>query len=158
MRFQSSRSLRTATGHIVRLSAPDNDFNPRGPCGPRLTALINAENCAENFNPRGPCGPRPTLHPRRMRPPTFQSSRSLRTATPGRAPCCPAPRYFNPRGPCGPRRECPGGTGDCRRISILAVLADRDDGTSRKGLRKNETFQSSRSLRTATAAVVPVLR
>ena len=56
--------------------------------------------------------------------------------------------YFNPRGPCGPRlhrrRNPPG-----RDISILAVLADRDDNPA---LRRtiNQLFQSSRSLRTAT--------
>ena len=57
-----------------------------------------------NFNPRGPCGPRPRIGHEEGPPTEFQSSRSLRTATPD---------------------------GDALRlegqISILAVLADRDD-------------------------------
>ena len=80
-RFQSSRSLRTATASCV-------------------LALI----VAAYFNPRGPCGPRHDYFTSCLPSPQFQSSRSLRTAT------CPVSfivsgvRYFNPRGPCGPRR------------------------------------------------------
>ena len=33
--FQSSRSLRTATAGAYHLGTPDDNFNPRGPCGPR---------------------------------------------------------------------------------------------------------------------------
>ena len=78
----------------------------------------------------------------------FQSSRSLRTATMLFPSGLMRSLYFNPRGPCGPRlhrrRNPPG-----RDISILAVLADRDDNPA---LRRtiNQLFQSSRSLRTAT--------
>ena len=36
-------------------------------------------------------------------------------------------RYFNPRGPCGPRRRGTGKTYGSLCISILAVLADRDN-------------------------------
>ena len=103
-----------------------------------------------NFNPRGPCGPRLVV-PLDDSTVTgvFQSSRSLRTAT-----ClahhlmhkntisilavladrdlnellaaCGRRKYFNPRGPCGPRHGTGFETGRYLGISILAVLADRD--------------------------------
>ena len=34
------------------------NFNPRGPCGPRQSTLGFCMVCKPNFNPRGPCGPR----------------------------------------------------------------------------------------------------
>ena len=34
--FQSSRSLRTATRRSGNLGRSHTNFNPRGPCGPRL--------------------------------------------------------------------------------------------------------------------------
>ena len=36
MLFQSSRSLRTATGSFLKPKTSEENFNPRGPCGPRL--------------------------------------------------------------------------------------------------------------------------
>ena len=56
MAFQSSRPLRGATvyGDIV---ASDGDFNPRAPCGARLTGGTVAA-AISNFNPRAPCGAR----------------------------------------------------------------------------------------------------
>ena len=101
----------------------------------------------------------------------FQSSRSLRTAT-RRTECINFLRiHFNPRGPCGPRPGDIGICPCCPYISILAVLADRDEtgsnfndtvmyfnprgpcGPRRKAgswMLSNIIFQSSRSLRTAT--------
>ena len=35
MIFQSTRPVRAATRHRGRTAAAGNDFNPRGPCGPR---------------------------------------------------------------------------------------------------------------------------
>ena len=147
-RFQSSRSLRTATAWHFNNLYERRYFNPRGPCGPRpfdwfcpvkkftisiLAVLADRDACcsaamptAAHFNPRGPCGPRPTLFP----------SGLMRLS------------YFNPRGPCGPRH------GQCKEkqkpfdISILAVLADRDSKEQDRG--GVYGFQSSRSLRTAT--------
>ena len=135
------------------------------------------------------------MQPRSTSTPSFQSLRSLRTATlfsvprkgsngisilavladrdRWRAPAGPAGRYFNPRGPCGPRRHRPVAQVDGVAISILAVLADRDtkmrrmvvslplisilavladrDRFSILRLLPIPLFQSSRSLRTATA-------
>ena len=103
--FQSSRSLRTATpsGHWSRRSRKKN-FNPCGPCGPRLWPGQHREAGPQYFNPRGPCGPRP-----------LDAWEHWDLAD-----------YFNPRGPCGPRRFCTSTESEARYISILAVLADRD--------------------------------
>ena len=157
MEFQSSRSLRTATGGVSSRARQETEisilavladrdsetgsnfndtvmyFNPRGPCGPRPAAPLTAPTDGSYFNPRGPCGPRP---PRRGGP----------------SPC----RYFNPRGPCGPRPPASPSGGPRRRfqssrslrtatgperhqhghhaISILAVLADRDAGLPHVGV------------------------
>ena len=113
---------RRGRGACTRCAA---DFNPRGPCGPRratvellldrliisiLAVLADRDRDhgargrrRENFNPRGPCGPRPMSRSVTIRLEPFQSSRSLRTATP-----------------------CSATWVRMARISILAVLADRD--------------------------------
>ena len=147
--FQSSRSLRTATAHAIPASRRRRNFNPRGPCGPRL--LLPATNGSMAFisilavladrdqNATAPdaiialisilavladrdhCvmyGIRVSV--------TFQSSRSLRTATRPRSAAGQRPGNFNPRGPCGPRLTRP---------AVLTRIC---------------RFQSSRSLRTAT--------
>ena len=100
---------------IIRRSRSGSrkNFNPRGPCGPRRARPAVIKPRPPYFNPRGPCGPRPISH-------TLLLQRC---------------KYFNPRGPCGPRRSCseppetPGG------ISILAVLADRDNPETAQGER-----------------------
>ena len=78
--FQSSRSLRTATAQMASQFFTGLDFNPRGPCGPRLRKFCSS-SCTIKF----------------------QSSRSLRTATYLRQGGFPQNQDFNPRGPCGPR-------------------------------------------------------
>ena len=152
-------------------------FNPRGPCGPRRRQDFDCRRVIWHFNPRGPCGPRPTASGCHSAIWPFQSSRSLRTATArllqnagGRqnisilavladrdsSPWRPGPErrtYFNPRGPCGPRPclRClpkqnqdfnPRGPCGPRRFTKLPE-------------QKKAEFQSSRSLRTATAARTP---
>ena len=102
--FQSSRSLRTATASISL------------PCKSTTISILAVLADRDPCCPGGPDTAR-----------TFQSSRSLRTAT-GSKQCHPcSSSHFNPRGPCGPRRD---GGGEpvpgAQRISILAVLADRD--------------------------------
>ena len=102
--FQSSRSLRTATASISL------------PCKSTTISILAVLADRDPCCPGGPDTAR-----------TFQSSRSLRTAT-GSKQCHPcSSSHFNPCGPCGPRRD---GGGEpvpgAQRISILAVLADRD--------------------------------
>ena len=109
----------------------------------------------------------------------FQSSRSLRTATPRRRSYGSTICHFNPRGPCGPRHRLGFYGGYYHRISILAVLADRDrlrpglcdyphgisilavladrDSTRLHVISPFLVFQSSRSLRTATAQTWPLV-
>ena len=123
-------------------------FNPRGPCGPRRRLPGHLASAKDYFNPRGPCGPRPQV-------------------------CCDFPFSldFNPRGPCGPRLAKLPEQKKTEKISILAVLADRDKTDAQThlqifdfnprgpcGPRRVQAawhllpvlFQSSRSLRTAT--------
>ena len=80
------------------------NFNPRTPCGVRLTATGGISAFA-HFNPRTPCGVRRRWKRR-----------------------CQALLYFNPRTPCGVRqgdRDTHTGAG---RISIHAPLAGCDCG------------------------------
>ena len=171
--FQSSRSLRTATGKSRCRKSARPYFNPRGPCGPRhqepdLGRLAMTFQSSRSLRPatrncRILWG---SLEP-------FQSSRSLRTATLCAAGRLAAAQYFNPRGPCGPRPvgldshpairqqisilavladrdlAVDGLAGPADQISILAVLADRD-AAPRLPEELGWPFQSSRSLRTAT--------
>ena len=101
-KFQSTRPLRAATGRPGSLPCAARDFNPRGPCGPRLRTAPNAR-MRSHFNPRGPCGPRLPQLPQPQDGGDFNP----------RGPCGPRRRCsaaarpgcdFNPRGPCGPRR------------------------------------------------------
>ena len=79
-RFQSTHSLRSATGFAVLHGSCDHSFNPRTPCGVRHGALI-LNTCQCCFNPRTPCGVRrgPTCLARLFL--RFQSTHSLRSAT-----------------------------------------------------------------------------
>ena len=79
------------------------DFNPRAPCGARLSAR-DIPACKENFNPRAPCGARPAC---------AYFSR-------------PKPVNFNPRAPCGARRITSSYISCIVMISIHAPHAGRD--------------------------------
>ena len=56
-----------------------------------------------NFNPLAPCGARPAYLPNQTLEVVFQSTRSVRSETPGDAFGAPACSYFNPLAPCGAR-------------------------------------------------------
>ena len=129
MGFQSTHSLRSATGNSVPVQRQILRFNPRTPCGVRLRKHASAlgmtkvsihallaecdlEDVAKSavstsFNPRTPCGVRPTndnagyilyhvsIHAllaecdqpddgALRQANKFQSTHSLRSATPGR--------------------------------------------------------------------------
>ena len=136
-------------------------------------------SCGGNFNPCGPCGlRRPLVWPRPGPPPVFQSSRSLRTATGLLHGAVTTPVLFQSlrslrtatmggsfqvdrvlqfQSSRSLRTATPEGIVRHRievRISILAVLADRDHGFQRR-YRASWQFQSSRSLRTATWSLGP---
>ena len=146
--FQSTHSLRSATfWHCKCINVPCG-FNPRTPCGVRLPIplVVLFSKC---FNPRTPCGVRPRCcagpPPRRCvsihallaecdnsklsspgRVNGFQSTHSLRSATPRlrRRQGCPC--GFNPRTPCG--------------VRLGRGIANEN----------NRKFQSTHSLRSAT--------
>ena len=122
--FQSTHSLRSATD---QRTAYDNALKVSihallAECDPKKILLAKSRRC---FNPRTPCGVRLIWNPAQMRPPMFQSTHSLRSATDQRtaydnalkvsihallAECDPVSRTiretrrgFNPRTPCGVR-------------------------------------------------------
>ena len=123
--FQSSRSLRTATIFFILLDLLLSDFNPRGPCGPRLPVLpiqfwsyaisILAVLADRDMGQDG-TGEGSTV---------FQSSRSLRTATIIVVLPAPGKPFQSSRSLRTATRSAELSTATTR-ISILAVLADRD--------------------------------
>ena len=150
---------------------PRWDFNPRSPCGERLhehRAIVYARNIsihallAESDLPATSTSP----------PPEFQSTLSLRRATPATLPRSSESAYFNPRSPCGERPALGRVALKAMEISIHALLAESDGGLrpddhqpgdfnprspcgERHGLSTREAeaiklFQSTLSLRRAT--------
>ena len=55
--FQSTRPLRGATMCACCLGGSGGHFNPRAPCGARLSGLVTGRHY-RHFNPRAPCGAR----------------------------------------------------------------------------------------------------
>ena len=105
--FQSTRPLRGATSTALPLEPPPIDFNPRAPCGARLTALT-ARKSLQTFQ---------STRPLRGATRHFRGRRKGRKHFNPRAPCGARPRpfrrclllpYFNPRAPCGARPRCCG--------------------------------------------------
>ena len=124
--FQSSRSLRTATGALPGNRPTRHHFNPRGPCGPRPLGRMWSARTKAIFQSSRSLRTATLSAVKPVLVTVFQSSRSLRTATSSRRHQTWRYNHFNPRGPCGPRP--------------LPVA----------GGRGANQFQSSRSLRTAT--------
>ena len=102
--FQSTLSLRRATSRAARRSSAATNFNPRSPCGERRRSSSRRRRSSD-FNPRSPCGERPTSRPASTKAHRFQSTLSLRRATPVGRQHRPARSDFNPRSPCGERRR-----------------------------------------------------
>ena len=145
--FQSTHSLRSATtGCGSSTGEPVVSIHALlAECDPTCRTTIKPAGC---FNPRTPCGVRPIIRVLTPVPASFQSTHSLRSATPAspRRPCdhrfqsthslrsatgVLLPAYipgagFNPRTPCGVR------------------LPRTSFSLSRTG------FQSTHSLRSAT--------
>ena len=126
--FQSTLPVWGATGELVRgplsgtvsIHAPrvgsDSQektycssgllrFNPRSPCGERLSPQTQALENPRCFNPRSPCGERRRLWP--------EENRSW--------------RCFNPRSPCGERRGLRRENWTLRDVSIHAPRVGSDD-------------------------------
>ena len=100
-------------------------FNPRTPCGVRLTKTVTREE-KRSFNPRTPCGVRPPFPPGPQSPRMFQSTHSLRSAT-----------------------VCHCVTNYPATVSIHALLAECDNALYCLFFPDSE-FQSTHSLRSAT--------
>ena len=103
-------------------------FNPRAPCGARLSYAekispaygwfqstrpmrgatsphTSSKSCIGCFNPRAPCGARPFVKTSTAVRHVFQSTRPMRGAT-VRVTHLSATASFNPRAPCGARHTC----------------------------------------------------
>ena len=125
MVFQSTRPLRGATPARL-LSGRHPQISIHAPLAGRDHSASSSPSSALNFNPRAPCGARLSrpyrsraiLRFQSTRPlrgatkvklvlyamPTFQSTRPLRGATARRPGRSCSSRNFNPRAPCGARR------------------------------------------------------
>ena len=104
--FQSTLSLRRATGGMPGGWRPTPNFNPRSPCGERPGPPEASRILHPNFNPRSPCGERLPINQGTIFQPDFNP----------RSPCGERPfpmletgssptKDFNPRSPCGERRQ-----------------------------------------------------
>ncbi len=74
------------------------------------------------FNPRTPCGVRPPQNHQSQLSSEFQSTHSLRSATPGNYPRLASVPCFNPRTPCGVRHAMLSCAGPCRRFQSTHSL------------------------------------
>ena len=104
-------------------------FNPRTPCGVRLVSF-GIVNVPHGFNPRTPCGVRQAIYDYATDSGMFQSTHSLRSATP-----------------------CLGKYRQQGMVSIHALLAECDSEII-NGEQPGNEFQSTHSLRSATKKLV----
>ena len=125
MPFQSTHSLRSATGTSRQYSYVRSGFNPRTPCGvrPHGPHVVGQPG---GFNPRTPCGVRRSIWGHHVNSMEFQSTHSLRSATSTHFPF--------------PNRH---------RVSIHALLAECDHQCV-FFFSVYILFQSTHSLRSAT--------
>ncbi len=127
MLFQSTRPVRGATSHRNLSCTAAQGFNPRAPCGARLSlehgdgsggnVSIHAPRAGRDppipemvgeltgFNPRAPCGARRDQVYCKSINQSFQSTRPVRGATVQNRRTKTWQRSFNPRAPCGARRR-----------------------------------------------------
>ncbi len=80
--FQSTRPVWAATTSPENPLGSSSSFNPRGPCGPRLSTR-GGRSRPRSFNPRGPCGPRQRDPINARHRKKFQSTRPVWAATSG---------------------------------------------------------------------------
>ena len=82
LQFQSTHPMRGATFESRGGGSRCMNFNPRTPCGVRLTQQVEGLGDAY-FNPRTPCGVRREAKKSRYRRKEFQSTHPMRGATSG---------------------------------------------------------------------------
>ena len=149
--FQSTLSLRRATGGDCYTQSERRDFNPRSPCGERrrlfpkgsaeLAISIHAllaesdrgpvtmQPLPSYFNPRSPCGERRALH----HPRAHHSG------------------HFNPRSPCGERLNSPDLTNVNADFNPRSPCGERPSMPPQT--KEHYEFQSTLSLRRATRCI-----
>ena len=149
---------------------PHFDFNPRAPCGARLSArrtappharfqptrplrgatlhLARLQQALPYFNPRAPCGARPNAGNWTITDEGFQPTRPLRGAT-GLGPGPSSSRRFQPTRPLrGATRGCKSCSSQVRFQPTRPLRGATCAGCCRECLSK---FQPTRPLRGATA-------
>ena len=105
MMFQSTHSLRSATSSSLTVSTSPDGFNPRTPCGVRLSAFSSTFNPYRFQSTHSLRSATRGTQPKERNKTMFQSTHSLRSATVEYATGRPASHRFNPRTPCGVRRN-----------------------------------------------------
>ena len=100
--FQSTRPMRGATNSpLCRAYAACISIH--APHAGRDHIRSSSRRSKSNFNPRAPCGARLTASTAGSSRTPFQSTRPMRGATSAARKRRPQRRYFNPRAPCGAR-------------------------------------------------------
>ena len=146
--FQSTRSARSATGHLCNQAHAPNHFNPRAPRGARPPFKTGPFESI-HFNPRAPRGARQNFGSIATLSTQFQSTRSARSATQS------FPRFpltaldFNPRAPRGARHREPRYPAEQNYFNPRAPRGARPDRGA-PSLVDHGVFQSTRSSRSAT--------
>ena len=124
--FQSTRPLRGATTRAATVLGIDT-ISIHAPLAGRDVSPPPARQLSpSDFNPRAPCGARLTLWSFSYLSLTFQSTRPLRGATRPGTTAATNKLNFNPRAPCGARQAVPQPHPGSKTISIHAPLAGRD--------------------------------
>ncbi len=133
--FQSTHPLRGATIIIDSSKTISNNFNPRTPCGVRLTPPFIMD-AGDYFNPRTPCGVRLPCTAQEQLAWKFQSTHPLRGAT-IHVMQTKSPLFISIHAPlagCDPPRR---GDTQTRGISIHAPLA----GCDRSSIRNSPPYR-----------------
>ena len=176
--FQSTLSLRRATGCGSAADAGRLPISIHALLAESDEPLWEQYKRIINFNPRSPCGERPGEVDMGQNPIRFQSTLSLRRATSKGVFQGLRTGYFNPRSPCGERPDDFPVEYPVDEISIHALLAESDATYSKFAIAPGNfnprspcgerlllivfglsipKFQSTLSLRRATADIAPVL-
>ena len=104
--FQSTLPVRGATHHDQDLDHSRRHFNPRSPCGERLTSPTDGGYLVPISIHAPRAGSDISMGSTFTIATGFQSTLPVRGATWQYHPWRPQSRYFNPRSPCGERPSC----------------------------------------------------
>ena len=126
-------------------------FNPRAPCGARLTGLSFLRKQG-SFNPRAPCGARLLSQTSMRQNVLFQSTRPMRGATGPAVENFSGASCFNPRAPCGARHS----PEEERYVTLMFQSTRPMRGATKvpEPFRVLKKFQSTRPMRGATCVKI----